>query len=64
MLRDLAADFGEESKIVETYKLLGLALQANKKYELALICFKNILIYAWHFNQRDWEHLSYVNIST
>lgn len=62
MLRDLAGDIGQEHKIVETYKLLGLALQANKKHELALICFKTILMYAWHFKSREWEQMAYSNI--
>ena len=64
MLRDLANDIAHEHKIVEAYKLLGLALQAANRYEHALICFKTILMYAWHFKSRDWEQMAYNNIST
>ena len=44
MLRDIAYCIDDYHKIMDSYKLLGLSLQADKKYLQAVICFKMILI--------------------
>jgi hypothetical protein len=47
MLRDLAYQIDCPLKIMQAYKLLGLSLQAEKKYLQAVVCFKMIMLYSW-----------------
>ena len=49
MLRDIAYEIKDTPMIMESYRLLGFAYQQAKNYELAITCYKKILLYAWYF---------------
>ena len=59
LLRDLAYELSDHKLILESYKLLGQMLQRDKRYEHAIICFKNMMVCAWYYNEKQWEITAY-----
>jgi hypothetical protein len=58
MLREVAHEGQNTQEINEAYKLLGTVLQKDKQYELAVTCFKKILLSAWYLNNKEWEQIA------
>ena len=64
VLRDLAYELQDYKLIVEAYKLLGGALQRDKRYGDAVICYKKMLNHAWFHNDKETEIQAYQCLST
>ena len=59
VLRDIAFELGNHKLIMESYKLYGQMLQRDKRYDHAAVCFKNMMVCAWYYNEKQWEITAY-----
>lgn len=59
LLRNVSEEFDQNMLSLLAYKLLGNALQRNKEYEKAMVCYKKILQIAWTQSSVQWEIVAY-----
>lgn len=58
-LRSLTEEVNDHKNLVKTYVSLGNALQRDKQYEKAMICFKNVLMISWVHDFKNSEIEAY-----
>lgn len=47
LVRSISEDIQDPQQINEAFRMLGQALQVNKEYSKAILCYKKILLYSW-----------------
>lgn len=59
LVRSIAEEIQDPKLITDSYKILSQALQINKEYEKASLCYKKIMLYSWVYKCKDWEMFAY-----
>ena len=59
LVRNIAEEIQDPKQIIEAYKMLGYALQRNKEYDKAILCYKKMMVIAWVYGIKEVEMFAY-----
>jgi tetratricopeptide (TPR) repeat protein len=54
-MRDIGYEVGNHRMIVQAYRSLGAIYKERAQYEVSIVCFKKILVYAWVKKEKEME---------
>ena len=55
ILRSIAYEMDDMDRILLSYQSLAQQLKLNGDYEISMICYKKILLYAWVLDMKELE---------
>lgn len=63
LVRNICEELQDPQQLNEAYKMLGYALQINKEYDKAILCYKKIMLNSWVYSLKSWEMVAYEGLA-